>query len=145
MIYSNISHEEINCSELITRVQSNNCGAINIFIGTVRNSSPNASLQENTKQVLQIEYSAYLAMAQKELNAILTEAQEKFGFIRVAAQHRTGLLQLGETAVAIVVATPHRDAAFQACRFIIEELKQRVPIWKKEFFDDNTFAISQRP
>jgi molybdopterin synthase catalytic subunit len=86
------------------------------------------------KSVLRLEYEAYTALAEKEGARILAEATERFGILRAACVHRTGRLEIGEIAVCVCVSSAHRDAAFDACRYIIDEVKSRVPIWKKEFF-----------
>ena len=90
------------------------------------------------RPVLGLEYEAYAALAEKEGKRILTEAVEKFGILHAACVHRTGRLEIGELAVFVCVSSAHRDAAFEACRYIIDEVKSRVPVWKKEFFADGS-------
>lgn len=90
------------------------------------------------RPVLCLEYEAYQSLAEKEGSLILTEAAERFGIVHAACVHRTGRLEIGELAVYVCVSSAHRDAAFAACRWIIDEVKSRVPIWKKEFFADGT-------
>ena len=104
-------------------------GAYCGFEGWIRN--------ENEGQaVLRLEYEAYEPLALSEGETILAEAREKFGFSQAHCVHRTGLLEIGECAVWVGVASPHRDEAFQACRYIIDQLKVRLPIWKKEHYVD---------
>ena len=87
--------------------------------------------------MLRLEYSAYDPMAEAECGRIVREAQSQWGCV-IALKHRTGTLQIGDVAVAIVAASAHRDEAFAACRYVIEEVKRRVPIWKREVFVDGT-------
>ncbi len=103
------------------------CGALVTFEGWVRN-------QNEGHDVTALEYEAYEQLARIEGNGILEEAIEKFGLNQAVCIHRTGRLEIGDVAVWVGVATPHRDAAFKACRYIIDEIKVRVPIWKKEHY-----------
>lgn len=86
-----------------------------------------------------MEYSAYGPMAEEECARIVAEAEARWP-VRVALEHRIGRLEIGDTAVAIVAAGAHRDEAFAACRFVIEEVKRRVPVWKKEYYADGSVA-----
>lgn len=88
------------------------------------------------RTVLKLEYEAYQALAEKEGTRILNEAKQRFEILHAACVHRTGSIEIGELAVYVCVSSAHRDAAFEACRWIIDEVKSRVPIWKKEFFAD---------
>lgn len=88
------------------------------------------------RPVASLEYTAYRELAEKEGHKIMAEAKERFQLTHAICQHRIGHLHIGELAVAIAVSSAHRDAAFEACRFIIDEVKSRVPIWKKEFYLD---------
>jgi len=92
-----------------------------------------------------LEYSAHPALALKEMEAICTEAVAQFGLVDVSCLHRTGVLQVGEIAVAIAVAAPHRGEAFAACAYVIDELKKRVPIWKKETTADGASWLGSTP
>lgn len=104
-------------------------GAALLFWGVVR--------QENDgRAVSQLEYSAYAAMAQKEMLRIADEAREAFGTGAIHVVHRVGRLDVGEASVAIAVASPHRAEAYEASRYVIEQLKQRVPVWKREGYVD---------
>jgi len=106
-------------------------GAVSVFVGTVRDSN-------HGRPVTAIEYSAYSEMAERELQDIAREACAQFGTEHVVIEHRTGYVALGEASVVIAVASPHRAAAMDASRWIIEQLKQRVPIWKREHYVDGT-------
>jgi molybdopterin synthase catalytic subunit len=108
-------------------------GASIIFVGTVRDVN-------DGRAVSGIEYTTYETMAVRELEAIVAEAASRFGTTDVVVEHRVGRLGLGEASVVIAVAHPHRAQAYDASRFIIEELKRRVPIWKREEYVDGTRA-----
>tara|TARA_Y100000996_G_scaffold413017_1_gene400348 strand:- start:2570 stop:2887 length:318 start_codon:yes stop_codon:yes gene_type:complete len=83
-------------------------------------------------------YDSYVEMSQQELKSIAAEAAERLGTDRLAVEHRTGELQIGEISVAIAVSSPHRAESFDATRYIIEEIKKRLPVWKKEYYEDGT-------
>jgi molybdopterin synthase catalytic subunit len=106
-------------------------GAVLLFLGAVRQVNDGRS-------VTGIDYAAYEAMAQRELEAIVSEASTRFATGDVAVQHRLGELGVEEVSVAIAVGHAHRDAAYAVSRFVIEELKRRVPIWKREHYTDGT-------
>ena len=99
-----------------------------VFLGTVRNDA----------DVTDIDYSAYEAMTLEEIERILAEAHERWPGSRVTLQHRLGVIPVGQASIAIAAAAPHRDAAFATCRYVIEEVKKRLPIWKKELRGDGT-------
>ncbi|MFA6246444.1 MAG: molybdenum cofactor biosynthesis protein MoaE [Mucilaginibacter sp.] len=103
-------------------------------------SAPFAMLQG--KRVLALEFETYEVMALKEMKKIAEQAFEKWPLQKILIDHRTGRLHVGEIAVIIAVAAAHRDAAFQACRYIIDTLKQTVPIWKKETFEDGEVWVA---
>ena len=124
--------EAIDLSVLLGLVQSADRGGIAVFLGTVRN-------HHGGREVLSLQYEAYEPMAEAECARLITEAQSRWQ-VAVALQHRVGLLAVGDVAVAVVAASAHRDEAFLACRHVIEELKGRVPIWKREFFADGTVS-----
>lgn len=127
---------QISLDEVVGAVQNspnapgNHAGAICTFLGVVRDHSTDPQGRTHS-DILELNYEAYAPMAERELARICAEATEKWG-ATCAVTHRIGLLKVGEASVAIAVATPHRAAAFEACRYVIEELKKRVPIWKKE-------------
>ena len=106
-------------------------GATVLFLGTVRDTN-------DGRAVTGMEYSAYRSMAERELAKIVGEASTEFGTSDIAAEHRVGTLGLGEVSVAIAVAHPHRAAAYDASRYVIEQIKRRVPIWKREHYADGT-------
>jgi molybdopterin synthase catalytic subunit len=122
---------EIAPAALITEVQSNALGAISLFLGTVRDTN-------DGRKVAGIDYSAYTSMAESELEAIVAEAQDRFGVTALVVEHRIGALALGDVSVAIAAAHPHRAPALDCTRFVIEEIKKRVPIWKRERYVDGT-------
>ena len=119
----------IDPAALLREVASISDGAAVVFVGTVRETN-------NGRPVTALDYRAYAAMAEAELSAIALEAEARWTPAKIVCEHRTGALALGDVSVAIVAAHPHRTAAFDACRYVIEELKQRVPIWKREHYAD---------
>jgi molybdopterin synthase catalytic subunit len=119
-------------------VSSDDAGGIDVFIGTVRNATKG-------KPVMRLEFEAYEPMALAEMLKIAEQAKVKFGAKKIALHHRIGTLQIGEAAVVIAVSAPHRAAAFDACRYCIDTLKQTVPIWKKEIFEDGEVWVAAHP
>ena len=113
-------------------------GGIDIFVGTVRNRTKG-------KEVLRLEFEAYGSMAIREMQKIADSAREKWELIGIAIHHRTGILDVGEIPVIIAVSSAHRAAAFEACRYIIDTLKETVPIWKKEYFADGEVWVNAHP
>lgn len=113
-------------------------GGIAIFVGTVRN-------QTKGKPVLRLDFEAYEPMAVREMKKIAEKARERWHTERMVIHHRTGTLEIGDIAVIIAVATPHRKAAFEACQYAIDTLKQTVPIWKKEIFEDGEVWVAAHP
>jgi molybdopterin synthase catalytic subunit len=128
---ASILPSEIDPASLINEVSSPQYGAISIFVGTVREVNEGRSVSA-------IEYSAYKSMASAELERILDEAEARFGVSALVVEHRIGLLGLGDVSIAIAAAHPHRAPALDCTRFVIEEIKKRVPIWKKEHYADGT-------
>jgi molybdopterin synthase catalytic subunit len=122
--------QPIDAGVLLAQVQSPERGGVASFLGTVRN-------QHAGREVVRLDYSAYGPMAEPECERIVVEAESRWD-VAVALQHRIGQLSVGDTAVAIAAASAHRDEAFLACRYVIEEVKRRVPIWKKEWFADGS-------
>ena len=102
-------------------------GGLTTFFGIVRN-------RNHGRQVEAVSYDGYVPLAEKMLRDICEEAQQKWGAMRVYVVHRLGKLGVGETSVAIGVSTPHRDEAYEASRYVIEQLKVRLPVWKKEHY-----------
>lgn len=123
--------------DVIRKVQSANAGAITVFIGTVREMT-------DGKRTLSLEYDAYVPMAVKSLKKIGDEIEEKWADAKVAITHRIGRLEISEVAVVIVVSSPHRQAAYEANQYAIERIKEIVPIWKKEYWEDGTKWIGDQ-
>jgi molybdopterin synthase catalytic subunit len=138
MIDIQLTAAELNSKTCEEFVASNQAGGTAIFIGTVRNQTKN-------KSVLKLEFEAYIPMAKKEMQKIAEQAMQKFDAIKISIHHRVGVLQIGEIPVIIAVSTPDRKAAFEACEFCIDTLKETVPIWKKEFFDDGEVWVAAHP
>jgi molybdopterin synthase catalytic subunit len=118
----------IELGALVAQVESPARGGVACFLGAVRN-------HHGGRKVLRLEYSAYEPMAEAECARIVAEAEDQWD-CAVALAHRIGPLEVGDTAVAIAAAAAHREEAFAACRYVIEEVKRRVPIWKREFYVD---------
>ena len=116
---------------IVAEVMAPANGALSLFIGTVRNVNEGRAVDG-------IEYNAYAPMAEREMASLAAEAAERFGTDHIVIEHRTGYLALGEASVAIAVAHARRSNAMDATRWIIEALKQRVPIWKLEHYRDGT-------
>lgn len=108
-------------------VTDHSCGALAVFEGWIRNHNEG-------QEVERLEYEVYRPLAEKEGAKIIDEASERFGVSHALCIHREGLLELGEIAVIVCVSAPHRGAAFDACRYIIDQTKTRLPIWKKEHY-----------
>jgi molybdopterin synthase catalytic subunit len=130
-VYSAIIDTPIDVPRIVERVSSNANGATVIFVGTVREVN-------DGRDVTGIEYTAYRSMAERELASIVEEAAALAHSNDIAVEHRLGELSVGECSVAVAVAHPHRGRAFDAARYVIEELKRRVPIWKREQYVDGT-------
>ena len=126
-----ITHEPIQVQSVIDKVVKDSCGAVVTFIGTVRNNSEG-------KRVLYLEYEAYPEMAKKKLQEIAAEAKRKWQLEEVAVTHRLGRMEIGEIAVVIAVSAGHRLPAFEACQYTIDRIKEIVPIWKKEFYEEGS-------
>lgn len=120
-----LTREPLDRDALIAAVAHASAGGIVVFEGVVRDHA-------RGKQIRYLEYDMYPEMAESQIRAIIDEAVRRWGVERVAVAHRYGRLEIGEASVIIVVATPHRAEAFDACRYIIDTLKTTVPIWKKE-------------
>ncbi len=124
----------IDLASLIDLVSHEEAGAVASFLGVSRRTSPDAGNVD--REVETLWYEAYEPMAVARLEAVCREAEEKHDGARVACRHRTGEVPVGEASVAIAASAPHRAAAFDACRHVIEEIKRSVPIWKRERFAD---------
>lgn len=123
-----LANQPLDIERLIASVASPSHGAITTFSGVVRDHNDGNS-------VASIEYGAYPEMAERVAAELIAEAHDRWP-VRVALAHRVGALEVGETAVVVVVASPHRAEAFAACRYLIDQLKIRVPIWKHEHYTD---------
>lgn len=133
-----ITDQPLSINECLTLSQDLSSGGIATFIGTVRNVTQN-------KPVVRLEYECYESMAVKEIKKIVDQAVIKFSVRNIVVHHRTGILVPGDAAVIIVVSDGHRNAVFDACRYVIDTIKQTVPIWKKEIFEDGEEWVSAHP
>jgi molybdopterin synthase catalytic subunit len=118
-------------ASLLAEVASTDSGASTLFVGTVRRVNEG-------REVTGIDYSAYAPMAEREMASVVEEAAERFGTTRLVVEHRIGTLTLGDASIVIAVSHARRAAAMEAQRFVIEEVKRRVPIWKREHYADGT-------
>jgi molybdopterin synthase catalytic subunit len=119
-------------------VQDPSCGGIALFVGTVRNRT-------KEKKVIRLDFSAYKSMAIKEIQKIAEQALKKYDILKIAIHHAEGELQIEDIPVIIAVSSAHRGAAFDACEFAIDTLKETVPIWKKEHFEDGEVWVNAHP
>ena len=133
-----ITENKIDVAKVINSVNHPEAGGIDVFIGTTRKSTSN-------KIVIELEFESHISMAIKELEKIEESAKNQWDIKLAAISHRIGIVPIGEEAVVIAVACPHRKDAFEACRFIIDTLKQSVPIWKKEKFEDGDVWVAAHP
>jgi len=128
-MYAAVSHRPIDASEVLARVGGPEDGAALLFLGVVRNHNEG-------RAVSGMEYEAYEEMAGEVLSEIALEAAALLGTDRLAVVHRVGTLGIGEPSVAIAVSSPHRSSAYEASRHVIEEIKKRLPVWKREHYTD---------
>jgi molybdopterin synthase catalytic subunit len=126
-----ISSTPIDSAALLSELRNGRAGACVTFEGWVRDTNEG-------RPVTALEYEAYVPLAEKEGRRIVSEAMEKFGALAVVGAHRSGSLAVGDLAVWIGVVAQHRSAAFDACRYVIDELKARLPIWKRERYADGS-------
>lgn len=133
-----ISDQPLDIPSCIDWVMTPQSGGIDVFIGTVRDTTKG-------KTVVRLEFEAYEAMALKEMHKIAEQAFSKWPIQKLLIHHRAGVLKVGEVPVIIAVSCAHRDAAFEACRYVIDTLKQTVPIWKKEIFEDGEVWVAAHP
>lgn len=131
MIHAAVGTDVIDPAEVLGRVRADEDGAALLFLGVVRDHA-------DGRPVSGMRYDAYVEMAEPVLAEIAREAAERLGTDRVAVVHRVGELDIGEVSVAIAVSSPHRAEAFDASRYVIEEIKKRLPVWKKEHYTDGT-------
>ena len=135
---ASIIHDPIETSILLEHIKSTDDGAAVVFEGVVRN-------QTRGRRTLYLDYEAYEPMALQQMEALAEQALKQFQVRDVTMVHRLGRLEIGETSVLIVVASAHRAAAFEACRWLIDTLKRSVPIWKKEHFEDGAVWADGEP
>lgn len=133
-----ITEKAIDVQKVIDTASSLGAGAVNVFIGTVRNTAHN-------KNVVWLEYESYEAMAVAEIRKVIDQAAAKWELLGWAVSHRIGTLKPGEVAVVVAVSAPHRKESFEACQYIIDNVKAKVPIWKKEVFEDGEEWVDARP
>lgn len=133
-----ITSEPLNLAECVQQVMSPQAGGIDVFIGTVRDHTKG-------KKVVRLEFEAYEKMALSEMKKIADEMMKRWPLHKIVMHHRVGVLEIGELPVIIAVSASHRDAAFDACRYAIDTLKQTVPIWKKEVFEDGEEWVAAHP
>ncbi len=132
-----ITTDPIDVSAVVNSVKADQAGGIDVFIGTTRDRSKGRS-------VVKLEYEAYIPMATKCLDEIAQEARRRWNLQATSIVHRVGMVAVGEASVVIAVSSAHRDEAFQACRFLIDRLKEVVPIWKREYFSDGAIEWSRQ-
>jgi molybdopterin synthase catalytic subunit len=128
---SRLTESPVEPSDLLAAVRRNGDGGLALFVGVVRDHNEG-------RRVTRLEYTAYVPMAEKEMDRIAAEIESAYPGARLAFRHRLGTLAIGDVAVAVAAAAPHREEAFSACRAGIEAIKARVPIWKKEFGPDGS-------
>jgi len=133
-----ITEEVLSLDHCYRFVQAPECGGIALFVGTVRNHTKG-------KTVNQLDFSTYKPMAIKEINKIAQKALDKYDITKIAIHHAEGVLKIGDIPVIIAVSSAHRNAAFDACQFAIDTLKETVPIWKKEHFDNGEIWVNAHP
>ncbi len=133
-----LSDQPLSIDACYAAVQDPACGGICLFVGTIRNHNKG-------KTVTHLDFESYAPMARKEMQRIADAAQVNHGLHTVCLHHRVGQLEIGDIAVIIAVSSHHRAAAFAGCEEVIDELKQHVPIWKKEFLEDGSYWVNARP
>jgi molybdopterin synthase catalytic subunit len=133
-----LTTDPIDLASAYKYLQADGAGAIDLFLGVVRDNTQERSVDR-------LEYEAYGRMAISEIQKIVDEAHRRWPILKCVVVHRTGLLLIGEMAVLIGVSTPHRADSFEACRYIIDTIKQTVPIWKKEIFTDGEVWVNATP
>ncbi|WP_018716431.1 molybdenum cofactor biosynthesis protein MoaE [Arhodomonas aquaeolei] len=130
---THLTEEPLSLADVLAETDDPRCGALVVFEGVVRD-------HHDGRGVSAMEYTAYAPLARRELADLEAETRERFGVPVCRIVHRTGRLEIGEASVIVVVRAPHRGDAFDAARYAIDTLKQRVPIWKHDFFDDGGAA-----
>lgn len=135
-VVTGLSESPLDVAGAIASVADERAGGIAVFVGTVRSEA--AAGNHEDKAVTKLEYEAYAPLAEVRLEAIAQAALQRWGLTRVTAIHRTGTCELGEPTVVVACSAPHRAEALDACRWIIDEIKSRVPIWKLEVYADGS-------
>jgi molybdopterin synthase catalytic subunit len=130
-----ITDQDIDIQSVIKAAESDQAGAIDVFIGTVRDNSVG-------KKVVRLEYEAFDSMAIKKMKELADEAARRWKICGVSIVHRKGVLNIGDVAVVLAVSTPHRAESFEACKWLIDTLKQVVPVWKKEVYEDGEVWVA---
>lgn len=133
-----ITSQKLDLQKCYDFVEDASCGGIVTFVGTVRNAT-------QSKNVTQLDFSTYKPMAIKEMQKIADNAMANYPIKKIAIHHAEGLLKIKDIPVIIAVSSPHRKAAFDACQFAIDTLKETVPIWKKEYFEDGEVWVNAHP
>jgi len=129
--YVHITSDKLSFEELSNKVSDNSAGAIATFSGTTRDNF-------NGKKVVQLEYEAYIPMAEKEMRQICERMRQKWNLVKIALSHRIGEVPVGEVSVIVAASSAHRKDALDAVQFGIDEIKTWVPIWKKEVYEDGS-------
>ncbi len=137
-VHVDLVHSPIDVEGLLRRVRHPNAGAVVLFLGTVRDNAEGPRVQY-------LDYEAYETLARAEMERIAKEAERRWPVLGVALEHRVGRLEVGEVSVAVAVCAPHRREAFEAGRFLIDALKARVPIWKKEVWESGSRWVGVEP
>ena len=124
-----ITYDPLEPGVIAEKVMKGGNGAVVTFVGTTRNKT-------GDRAVMHLEYEAYRPMADTKLEQVVDEIRERWSIEDVAISHRLGKLEIGETSMVVAIASPHRKEAFESCQYAVDRVKQIVPIWKKEFFED---------
>ena len=132
-----ITHDPLDPQEITARVRSEANGAVVTFLGTTRRFT-------GGREVLHLEYEAYRPMADNKLAEIAQEMRERWSVEDVSIVHRLGRLEIQDISLVVAVASPHRKEAFAACQYSVDRIKQTVPIWKKEFFEDGEVWVGSQ-
>jgi MoaE-MoaD fusion protein len=135
---ASVVREPIDAQSVLNHIKRGEDGAAVVFEGVVRNET-------RGRKTLYLDYEAYEEMALEQMESLADQAVQRFQIRDVAIIHRLGRLEIGETSVLIAVASAHRAAAFEACRWLIDTLKRTVPIWKKEYFEDGAVWADGEP
>ncbi len=124
-----VTPDVLDTNEAVAAVESPAAGAVNVFLGVVRNNNLGRAVQY-------LEYDAYPGMAEKVMRELAEEAKQRFGLQDVAILHRTGRLEIGEASLLVAVSCGHRSESFEAGHWLVDEIKKKVPVWKKEVWED---------